>query len=263
MEARILLASLLGGSNRRDRLGNGKNRVAPKGEETLRLTVLLVAVIGFAGCQGPAQIRSGEDGSEELQQTPGLELEERRERTAPSPNLARELRRALAQQALEGIDRAESESFRFPPEAFTDLPADVIADLERRGCTIPQVWLEAERSNVVRGRFTSSDQTDIAVLCSVERVSSILIFRGSSTSDIAEVAPSPDRVYLEFTGEGIGFARMIGVATQQFIRDHYEAYGGPEPPPLDHDGIDDAIVEKSSKVWYWYDGEWLRLTGSD
>lgn len=204
------------------------------------LTVLLVAVIRFAGCQGSAPIHSDENGNEEREPTPVIAFEAERERTVPSSHLV-----------------------RLPPDAFTDLPADVIANLERRGCTIPQVWIQAERSNVVRGRFTSSDQTDIAVLCSVDCVSSILVFRGSSTSDIVKLDPTPDRFYLESTGDGIGFSRMIGVATPEFIRDRYEAYGGREPPPLDHDGIDDALVEKSSRVWYWYEGEWIRLTGSD
>jgi hypothetical protein len=35
------------------------------------------------------------------------------------------------------------------------------------------------------------------------------------------------------------------------------------PPPLDHDGIDDGVVEKGSSVWYWYRGRWLELTGSN
>jgi hypothetical protein len=49
----------------------------------------------------------------------------------------------------------------------------------------------------------------------------------------------------------------------RFISQHHKRYGGPEPPPLDHEGINDAFVEKASGVWYWYRGKWLRLSGAD
>ena len=44
---------------------------------------------------------------------------------------------------------------------------------------------------------------------------------------------------------------------------HHELYGGPKPPPLDHDGINDMFVGKASVVWYRYQGRWLQLTGAD
>jgi hypothetical protein len=53
------------------------------------------------------------------------------------------------------------------------------------------------------------------------------------------------------------------VADQEYIRVHYEAFGSLKPPPLDHEGINDAFIEKGSHVWYWYDGQWMQLAGSD
>jgi hypothetical protein len=44
---------------------------------------------------------------------------------------------------------------------------------------------------------------------------------------------------------------------------HYRAYGGPEPPPIDHNGVDDAFLGKAYVVWYYQNGEWLQLTGAD
>ncbi len=29
---------------------------------------------------------------------------------------------------------------------------------------------------------------------------------------------------------------------------------------IDHDGINDAFVEKASTIKYWYDGKWLDVT---
>ena len=44
---------------------------------------------------------------------------------------------------------------------------------------------------------------------------------------------------------------------------HYRAYGGPVPPPIDHQGIDDAFLEKASVTWYFHECKWLRLQGAD
>ena len=168
------------------------------------------------------------------------------------------------QRAFSEFDRADEETVRLLPGAFDDLSSSVREELERRGCTIPQVYPGEERSNVVRGRFTAPDQIDIAVLCSRERVSSILIFQEESTTVVAELASASDRNYLQGIGGGvIGFSRALGVASPRYIQEHYEAFGGPEPPPLDHDGVNDVFVEKASVVWYWYEGQWLQLTGAD
>ena len=104
---------------------------------------------------------------------------------------------------------------------------------------------------------------DVAVLCSVQGVSSVRVYRGGSTTDVAVVNPMPDRSYLQSVGGSEGFSRGIGVAEPEYIRDHHAAYGGPQPPPLEHDGIDDVFLEKASVVWYWHNGEWLQLTGAD
>jgi hypothetical protein len=44
---------------------------------------------------------------------------------------------------------------------------------------------------------------------------------------------------------------------------HYDAYGSVKPPPIDHQGIDDAFAGKASVVLYFYRGKWLELTGAD
>ena len=57
--------------------------------------------------------------------------------------------------------------------------------------------------------------------------------------------------------------RALRVADRRYIREQHAAFGGPQPPPLDHDGINDIYVEKASVVWYWYRGKWLHLQGAD
>lgn len=105
---------------------------------------------------------------------------------------------------------------------------------------------------------------DWAVLCSVKRTSSILIFRNASPDRVIEIAREADFDKLQDEGGGqIGYSRAISAVGREFIMQHYQAYGGVKPPPIDHQGIDDAFVEKASVVRYLYRGKWLELTGAD
>ena len=73
-----------------------------------------------------------------------------------------------------------------------------------------------------------------------------------------------DRNFLQgITTENIGYSRGIGTVGKDFIMRHFNAYGGPKPPPIDHEGIDDAFIEKASMTWYFYRGKWSQLSGSD
>jgi hypothetical protein len=44
---------------------------------------------------------------------------------------------------------------------------------------------------------------------------------------------------------------------------HSDPYVAPKPPRIDHQGIDDAFIEKGSSVWYFRAGRWLKLNGAD
>jgi hypothetical protein len=150
------------------------------------------------------------------------------------------------------------------PSAFPMLAAKVRADLEARGCKVPQSFPDTVPHNVVRGRFTDSSQTDVAVLCLARDTATILVYRKEGTEDIVELAPaSQDQYRQTVAGGGMEFSRAVGVATPEFIRVRHERYGGPTPPPLDHEGINDIFVGKASIVWYWHAGKWHQLQGSD
>jgi hypothetical protein len=160
--------------------------------------------------------------------------------------------------------KADGQTRRLHPSAFPTLPSTVVGELQRLGCTIPQTDGELKPHNVVTGRFLSAANHDWAVLCSRDRVSSILVFPNGAVDDVREVEASPDADWLQGMGGGrIGFSRAIGVADARYIVSHYEEYGGPKPPLLDHDGINHMFVEKGSTVLYWRQGNWLRLQGAD
>ena len=160
---------------------------------------------------------------------------------------------------------ADSATLRLPPAAFSQLPKNIVQYLRVRGCTIPQTYLSSEPHNVISGEFARRGQTDWAALCSRNGESSILVFWRGSTKSVAEIAKTPDRGFLQTITEGgkIGFSRMIEAVDSGYIIKHYEAYGGPKPPPINHEGIDDAYVEKASVVRYYYRGRWLELQGAD
>lgn len=170
-------------------------------------------------------------------------------------------------QTTEGsldFEKADSEVIRLSPSRFPQLPLPIRQELTRRGCTIPQVWGQNTPHNVTKGSFIQPAELDWAVLCSVNQTSTILVFRNASTSRVTEFAREPDINSLQ--GEGgtqIGYSREIGAVGRQNITGYYRAYGGPKPPPIDHQGINDAFVGKASVVLYFYRGKWLELTGAD
>lgn len=167
------------------------------------------------------------------------------------------------------FESAAKQIRRVSPEAFPNLPPEIRTELRNRGCLIPEQTAINEEApgqwrNVIEGEFFEKGKTSFAVLCSVSEWSSILVFRDASDHHPDELAKSEDKNQLQGIGNGkIAYSRLIQPADSRFILNHYRAYGGPEPPPLDHQGIDDAFLEKASVTYYCYRGEWRKLTGSD
>ena len=154
---------------------------------------------------------------------------------------------------------------RLSPDDFPQLPGAVRDALKERRCAVPQSFYPERPHNVVSGAFARAGQRDWAVLCSVDGRSSILIFWADGvTPTPAELAPADDATFLQGIGnDQIGYSRVIDRADTAWIREHAEAYDGPLPKRLDHDGINDAFVEKGSHVLYYEDGAWQGLAGSD
>jgi hypothetical protein len=153
---------------------------------------------------------------------------------------------------------------RLPVEAFPQLPTAVAAVLRARNCRVPQPSAKGAPRNVIRGEFFAKGEAGWAVFCSANNATALLAFRNDSDTNPDTVTTSEDRLYLQgLDGNRIGYSRQITAAGRDFIMRHYRAYGGPEPPPIDHQGIDDAFLEKASVTWYFYNGKWLRLRGAD
>jgi len=153
---------------------------------------------------------------------------------------------------------------RLPPRAFHQLPTGVVESLEARKCMVPQYPYNKKPHNIIRGSFTGAKRNEWAVLCSRRGTSSILVFRADPAKLVAVVAPAKDDSYLQSDEHGKPYySRIIDAVGKDYILKHYEAYGGPIPPPITHQGINDAFAEKASVVRYFYRGKWLELQGAD
>jgi hypothetical protein len=174
-------------------------------------------------------------------------------------------RQAQAQQQWQAHVREAIGKIRMlPVDAFPDLPPAIAAVLRARNCKVPQPSPGGHPRNVIRGEFFARGEAGWAVLCSVNHSTALLAFRNARDTNPDTLARSEDETYLQNLGNGnIGYSREISAAGRDFILQHYRAYGGPEPPDIDHHGIDDAFLEKASITWYFHNGKWLRLQGAD
>ena len=153
---------------------------------------------------------------------------------------------------------------RLPVEAFPELSTAVAGVLRARNCSVPQPSPESVPRNVIRGEFFAQGEAGWAVFCSVNNSTALLAFRNDRDTNPVTVTTSEDRLHLQgLGGDQIGYSRQITAVGRDFIMGHYRAYGGPEPPPIDHHGIDDAFLGKASITWYFHRGKWLRLQGAD
>lgn len=154
---------------------------------------------------------------------------------------------------------------RLPVDAFPDAPDPVRRALREMGCRIPQTYAPGPRHNLISGRFLRADELHWAALCSRHESTGLLLLASDGTL-VQQVTPfRSDAEHLhgiDIDGTP-GFNWAIDAVGRDYILEHHARYGGPEPPPIDHDGIDSAVVEKASTVLYWHGGEWLELTGAD
>ena len=90
------------------------------------------------------------------------------------------------------------------------------------------------------------------------------VVRGEFAADVAELAKSADRNFLQgITSTELGYSRGIGPVGRDVVLRRSSALGGPAPALIDHQGIDDAFMEKASMTHYFHEGKWLQLPGAD
>lgn len=143
------------------------------------------------------------------------------------------------------------------PGQVRELPLTVKKSLESQNCKIPQTYISDKSHNFVKGSFAKAQRKDWAVLCAKNGQSSIVIVWEKEQPCPAELAVQ------QINEKDVFFSRYISAASKDTILNHQKAYGGPLPKKLDHQGIDDAFLEKASVTYYCQNGKWLSLTGAD
>src|ERR1035437_10181547 len=77
------------------------------------------------------------------------------------------------------------------PTAFPELPQNIRADLQRRGCKVPQL-LHEKKVNVIKGEFQKRGQADWPILCEVVQTTSILVYWNASVINAARIGEQDD-----------------------------------------------------------------------
>lgn len=149
-------------------------------------------------------------------------------------------------------------------DEFPQLPQGVADELRRRSCRIPQPTPDGPLRNVIQGEFFAKDQTGWAVLCSDGKSTTLLVFPNDSGESPEALDQTEDSWYVGQDQSGrVLYLKEINTVNRNYIVSCYRAYEGPEPPPIDHHGIDVAFCERASIILYRYEGKWLRLQGAD
>jgi hypothetical protein len=153
------------------------------------------------------------------------------------------------------------------PGSIQQLPTEVRRDLVKRKCLIPKYGGEVgtQEGAFTTGHFRSATPVDYAVVCHIPalKVQNVLVYSNADGAWNGEVIergtfdPAPHADKCEAT---------VGVATSKYILDHARAYAPEELkhlPRLDHNGVNVGICEKASIIFYFHQGRWLRLQGTD
>jgi hypothetical protein len=143
-----------------------------------------------------------------------------------------------------------------PVASFPDLPSAVAAQLRSRRCMIPQTFEAQAPENVIHGAFRSTSSSDWAVLCSVEGSTTLYVFFAGQVDAPLALRSQPDTAWLgaEPGSSIFGSAWGIALRTAANLRASRQLHGA---AIFDHDGIEDAHLDRSATVRFFEDGRWL------
>jgi hypothetical protein len=144
------------------------------------------------------------------------------------------------------------------PDSFPELPKPVRDSLASRHCQT--------------GAFTAKGAMEWAVLCSVHDTSQILILNAKNGTAVDSMNKSGDSGWIQGNGNNTWlFSRMIAVVSMSELNvvpadttsEDAVYYGATLPKPIDHDGIDEAFLDKASTTFYFAQGRWFSVSSSD
>jgi hypothetical protein len=148
-----------------------------------------------------------------------------------------------------------------PLASFPGLPAVVVAQLDQKKCMVPQTFEARAPENVLHGALERKGSDDWAVLCSVNGATTLYVFFQSQLAAPIALRHQRDSEWLgsEVLG-AYGSAWGISLSIPSRIR--AAARASLAGFVVDHDGIEDAFLEKSSTTHYFEGGSWTVVEGS-
>jgi len=144
-----------------------------------------------------------------------------------------------------------------PVASFPALPGVVVTQLDERKCMVPQTYEARTPENVVHASLERKGSDDWAVLCSVNGTTTLYVFFQSQPATPIALRHQRDSEWLG-SEVGGGYGSAWGIARRAPSQIRAKAHG-----VIDHDGVDDAFVEKSSMTHYYQNGSWIVIDNSN
>jgi hypothetical protein len=137
------------------------------------------------------------------------------------------------------------------PAELAAAPEPVRRDLEGRGCRVLQRKRFSTPHNIIWGEFERPGQRDLCVQCATAAGVTVYVYWGGEAARVERVP---------VVGRG------LTVADPDAIRDLLDPsapLADDMPRIIDHDGIEAAVGECCSAIFYKHQGRWYSHPGAD
>jgi hypothetical protein len=149
---------------------------------------------------------------------------------------------------------------RLPVSSFTELPAPIATELEKRECMIPQSYQAHRAENVVHGSFEGAGSSDWAALCSTGGKVRLLVFFASAPAAPLTLDEADEKTLLEaHDPSGVfGFDWGLDAATPLQV---HQAQAGMEHRPAAplHDAVALVWIEHHTRYRLYEKQRWIDL----
>jgi hypothetical protein len=169
--------------------------------------------------------------------------------------------------------KAEKEIKYLSLESFPELNIVKNSSPLLKGCIVPQNPRYFEKpNNVLVGSFSGTTNKDIAILCSKNGKTSIIVLWQKGQPCPAEFEENLNsnllEIYVDNDDTKVAFSRLITKATKTELVNYASTYktffknanGGPLKEKVTHEGISDSgDTYERPTLFYCIKGKWLKL----
>jgi hypothetical protein len=147
-----------------------------------------------------------------------------------------------------------------PLSSYPGLPGELVVQLNRRGCLIPQSFEAHHPENVIHASLERAGSSDWALLCSAEGRVSLLVYFSSAPASLLVLssAAETDRLQAHDPSGVLGFNWGIDPATPEQIRQAQSGLAN-RPPLVDHDALVDSLLDGRTVYRFYRKSAWTVL----